>query len=82
MSKALKINTTLTALDLEGGVTDQFQPRKSTNHDFCAGNKIGQKGAQALSKAVKANTALTALDLEGVRHQESSGTAPTEPWQQ
>ena len=68
MSEALKINTTLTELDLS--CEDQRRHTKDIDQQFTlfhfsksTGNNIGDTGATSMSEALKINTTLTALDL-------------------
>ena len=72
MSEALKINTSMTALDLRcvqqcNGKQehDQLEQKK-------ADNKIREEGASVLSEALKVNTTLTALKLECVQQQDEA----------
>ena len=69
MSEALKSNTTLTELYLNGEDKRKAHKRQtSTMNSFSfiitsTGNKIGDRGATSLSESLKSNTTLTALNL-------------------
>ena len=69
LSEALKSNTTLTELYLNGEDKRKAHKRQtSTTHSFSfiitsTGNKIGDRGATSLSESLKSNTTLTALNL-------------------
>ena len=67
MSEALKVNTTLTKLDL---TSEHIEMQTSSNN--CSffnlyikstGNDIGEIGAKSLGEALKANATLTKLSL-------------------
>ena len=68
MSDALKLNTTLTVLDLYS----EFTKKQHKRHPFAihsfpfspkTGNKIGERGATSLSDALKSNTTLIRFSL-------------------
>ena len=69
MSEALKSNTTLTELNLNGEDKRKKTHKKHppTIHSFflfiSTDNEIGDTGAASLSEALKSNTTLTELDL-------------------
>ena len=71
MSDALKSNTTLTALNLEGEHKRNNTQMISINnplfsiHIKSIGNKIGETGTTSLSDALKSNTTLIELNLSG-----------------
>ena len=74
MSEALKVNTTLTTLDLDG--VKQYSHQLTTMPKMAqqqqrhkTENKIGDEGARALSETLKVNTTLTTLDLGRVQQQ-------------
>ena len=69
LSEGLKINTTLTQLDLGGDdknmkyrIMNTNRKRKNDN-DNETDNNIGDAGAQYVSEVLKNNTTLTQLDL-------------------
>ena len=65
LSEALKVNTTLTTLDLTS-LQQQTMPNNEHNKQATknkTANKIGDEGASSLSEALKVNTSLTELDL-------------------
>ena len=71
LSKALKSNTTLTALNLSSKHKRKKTHKRhpSSNHSFLflilsTDNKVGDRGATSLSEALKSNTTLTDLNLE------------------
>ena len=67
LSEALKVNTTLTALNLKSVQQQQNkaqQPhRANIDEKNTAVNMIQDEGARALSEALKVNTTLTTLNL-------------------
>ena len=71
LSEALKINTSLTTLDL-GDVMSSL--KLIPFWCLSAGNGIGAEGGVALSEALKINTSLTTLDLRDVM-----SSPPTDP---
>ena len=71
LSEALKINTSLTTLDL-GDVMSS--PSTVPIMMYLLGNWIRDEGGVALSEALKINTSLTTLDLMDVM-----SSPPTDP---
>ena len=67
LSEALKVNTVLTEIDLEGEHKCLCSKRE-TYSSLPSGNHIGDMGATALSEALKTNSTLTHLDLESGEH--------------
>ena len=70
LSEALKSNTTLTKLNLDGvGKKKEGTQKISINNSFVSvlksstANKVRDTGATSLSEALKSNTTLTELDL-------------------
>ena len=64
MSEALNVNTTLTALDLEGVQQDKTNHEREINsNNNQAGSMITAGGASALCEALKVNTTLAELNL-------------------
>ena len=69
--EALKTNTSLTSLDLEGETTEKTREKEKRHkhdqikspHTTITGNNIGVEGAQSIGEALKTNTPLTSLDL-------------------
>ena len=60
----MKVNTTLTALNLAGvQQDDKSKHGRGTTSNDKAENWISVEGAKALSEALKVNTTLTALNL-------------------
>ena len=67
LSEALKVNTTLVEVGLEGEhkwLSFQKQKARLFSLSHPSGNFIGDMGAAALSEALKSNATLTRLDLE------------------
>jgi len=64
----LKINTTLTELDLGGDeIRNKMKKTKEKNEGQTKkriGNQIGAEGASAISESLKINTTLTELNPE------------------
>ena len=69
MSKALKVNTTLAALNLASVQQQDKCQTMAQQQRHKTGNKISVQGTRALSEALKANTTLVSLILEGVQQQ-------------
>ena len=70
LSEALKINTSLTTLDLRCVQQSNGKQEHGQLQQKRADNKIRDKGASALSEALEVNTTLTALQLECVQQQQ------------
>ena len=73
MSNALKLNTTLTRLDLDS-VSERNSARTSSVNSILIKstvNDIGEAGMTSLSDALKSNATLTHFDLEG-EHKETT----------
>ena len=60
LSEALKVNSSLTHLDLEGLMKHSCV---KTNCFYCIYNNIGLPGVLSLSEALKVNSSLTLLEL-------------------
>mgnify|MGYP002553756159 CR=1 FL=1 len=77
LSDALKVNTTLTRLDLEGvrQQQDKTQQAHNTNLDGKTVNEIWDEGVCTLSETLKVNIALTTLDLGSINHHKTSKKA-------
>ena len=75
LSEALKTNTTLQSLYLDGEQEKSEEDGRiadiANNQHQQTANNIGDEGARALSDALKVNTTLHTLDLEG--EEEESG---------
>ena len=75
LADALKINTSLTSLDLFGVVKKEqpsdTQLNKQTTKTTKTENKIQAEGAIALARALKESKTLTELDLTGEQQQHS-----------
>ena len=74
LSEALKVNTTLTSLNLESAQQqeqDKDEQMHELSHNIKTGNKISDEGAFALSETLKVNTTLTTLKLGGVQKQKT-----------
>ena len=72
LSEALKVNTTLTSLNLVSMQQRQDfakQREQCQNRGKKSGNDIGIEGVGALSEALQVNMTLTALDLGSVHQQ-------------
>ena len=61
MSEMLKVNTTLTTLNLGGDGEDNIKKKEKERR--ITGNWIGAEGAKAISEMLKVNTTLKALYL-------------------
>ena len=70
LSEALKINTSLTTLDLRCVQQSNGKQEHGQLQQKRADNKIRDEGASVLSEALKVNTTLTALKLECVQQQQ------------
>ena len=63
ISESLKINTSLTTLNL--GCDEKIWNEKEKKwNEAWVGNQIRDKGAKTISESLKINTSLTSLDLE------------------
>ena len=74
LSEALKVNSTLTTINLEqnsigpegaAALSEALKVNSTLTTINLYGNSIGHEGAAALSKALKANSTLTTMDLRG-----------------
>ncbi len=68
LSEALKINTSLTSLNLRGDENEKkwkMREKKKWKWMKWIGNQIGPEGAKTLSEVLKINTSLTSLNLGG-----------------
>lgn len=74
LSEALKVNTVLAEIDLEGERKHLCSKRKTYSF-LPSGNHIGDMGATALSEALKTNSTVTHLDLESGEHAKRDFTA-------
>ncbi len=66
ISESLKINTTLTQLNLECNWNNATIVKMDSNKEWCflwTGNDIGDEGANKISELLIINTAITQLDL-------------------
>ena len=65
LSESLKINTSLTTLDLEGDekIRNEKREKRTKRNDKWIDNKIGSEGAKSLSESLKINTSLTTMNL-------------------
>ena len=63
MSEILKVNTTLTSLNMSGEKDNKREKRKRKTNSF-TDNWIG-KGVKSIIETMKVNTTLTSLNLEG-----------------
>ena len=66
LSESLKINITLTEMDLDGetlNVKESKMKMKINGKWKWTDNQIGSEGAQSLSESLKINTILTQMDL-------------------
>ena len=61
--EALKVNTTITELNLESEKEENMEKEK-INEERSTGNNFGDEGAKSLSETLKSNTTLTSLDLK------------------
>ena len=66
----MKVNATITILDLKSEVTIGQGQGQNTNNNDKTGSRIGDEGARALSDALKVNTALEKLILLGAQQQD------------
>ena len=64
ISESLRINTSLTHLDLGCDEMKKREEKKNENEKWID-NEIGDKGAKAISESLRINTSLTELHLEG-----------------
>ena len=65
ISESLKINTSLTTLDLGSDERIRKEKVEMKWNDKWKGNEIGDEGTQAISESLKINTSLTSLNLWG-----------------
>ena len=67
ISETLKINTSLTELDLWGDekIRNEKQRIKMKRNEKWIDNQIGTEGAKRISESLKINTSLTTLYLGG-----------------
>ena len=67
ISESLKINTSLTKLDLGGDekIRHENERIEMKRNDKWIANSIGYEGAKRISESLKINTSLTELDLRG-----------------
>ena len=72
LSEALRVNTTLTELDLGCEQQSSNDNQCIVNFNDISDNKIGGEGTHALSEALKVNTALTTLSLAGEQQQKET----------
>ena len=76
MSEVLKVNTTLTELNLEGGQQQKYCCKQG--YSISAGGKSGNmlyaEGVIELSEVLKTNTTLKTLILTSVRQQQEHAT--------
>ena len=67
--EALKVNTTITELNLESEKEENMEKEK-INEERSTGNNFGDEGAKSMSEALKSNTTLTSLNLESEEERE------------
>ena len=73
LNEALKQNSTLLALNLEGNATTPKQSQNKQTYNINEpANEVGDEGASALSEALKVNARLATLELEGTQQQNKS----------
>ena len=67
ISESLKINTSLTELDLgsDEKIRNKREKMKWSEMKEWIDNQIGNEGAKTISESLKINTSLTELNLEG-----------------
>ena len=63
LSEILKVNTTLTKLNLSCEKEERKREIFERKEEWMTDNKIGDEGAKALSEMLKVNTTLTSLNL-------------------
>ena len=63
LSEAMRINTTLTKLDLDCIDEEEKKWKRAKKKWWWTANRIGDEGAKAIGEAMKSNTALIELDL-------------------
>ena len=63
ISEMLKVNITLTSLDLS--CVEEREKEKKSTKERMTDNGIGDEGAKSMSEMLKVNTTLTKLDLGG-----------------
>ena len=61
----MKINTSLTELNLSCNETIWNEKRKKNENEEWIGNEIGHEGAKAMCESLKISNSLTTLNLEG-----------------
>lgn len=62
--EALKVNTTITELNMEGCKMQMIWERKGNRtHVWMTDNMVREHGAKAMSEMLKVNTTLTSLDM-------------------
>ena len=64
LSEALKVNTTLTSLDMSCGEERKKEKQKRMMNERRADDGIGDEGAKSMSEMLKVNNVLTSLNLE------------------
>ena len=63
MSEMLKVNSTLTSLNLGGEEEREWEEKEKEKEEWMTENGIGVEGAKLLSEMLKVNTILTSLNL-------------------